>query len=307
MNFKNNISNLIGISIDDYFQEFLDFYENNHSSIVQYYTVPSVKYPKEAFDKYKALLDKTNLILTKIAFYKGNLISIGYWDILDQIDSIKEKLELIPSYPKIYKISFVKQQNNKINYETYVTKQNETLEDVANKFEENWEDLAILNNLKEEDFSNNGGVKLILKSSIADSVQTIESLESIIDIAVGKNVLGKDIPNYFEFDTEENDLLVCTPEQTFFQTVKRLFELKMGSIPEYPDIGIQKDIMNESVKGDGFFFPVLIRQLTSSLFTDDTIVSFTIDDITKENDTYLITATVKNRLFENLKFANKLE
>ena len=50
--------------------------------------------------------------------------------------------------------------------------------------------------------------------------------------------------------------------------------------------------MNESVKGDGFFFPVLLRQLTSSLYSDDTIINFTIDDIVKEGDTYHISASV---------------
>lgn len=307
MNFKDNISNLIGINIDNFLKDFIDFYDNYHSSIVQYYTISSIEYPKIAFEKYKDLVNRVELLLSKINFYKSNFLNIGYWDIVEQLEDIKEKLDLIPSYPKFYKVSFVKIQNNKINYETYITKQNETIEQVANKFDENWENIALLNNLNEEDYSNKGGISLILKSSVTESDRDVEPLESIIDIALGKNVLGKDIPNYFEFDIENNDLLVCTPEQTFLQTVKRLFELKMGSIPEFPDLGIQKDIMNESVKGDGFFFPVLLRQLTSSLYSDDTIINFTIDDIVKEGDTYHISASVQNRLFENLKFVDRLE
>ena len=65
--------------------------------------------------------------------------------------------------------------------------------------------------------------------------------------------------------------------------------------------------MSESVKGDGFFFPILLRQVSETIQTDDTIISFSIDSIEKENDTYLIQATVQDRLLNNLKFESSLE
>ena len=306
MNFREKISSIIKVDISKLFSDVVNFYEQYHNLIIQYYTVEDVEYPKEAFEILKNLTEKVNFTLAKLNFYKGNFANTGYWDILEQLDNIKQKFELIYIYPKVYKVSFVKLRNQNKKFEVYVQKQNETIEQIANKFNENWEDIALLNNYKEEDYTNAGGKKFILRSTITNSL-SVSSLESVFDICLGSNTLGKDIPNYYEFDEEENDLKINSPRNTFIYTVKRLFQLVKGSIPEYPSIGMAKDIMNESVNGDGFFFPVLLRQLSETIQTDDTIISFSIDSIEKENDTYKIQASVQDRLLNNLKFESSLD
>lgn len=306
MNFKEKISSIIKFDISQLFSDVVNFYDQYHNMIIQYYTVEDIEYPKEAFEILKSLSKDVDFVLAKLNFYKGNFSNTGYWDILEQLDDIKQKFDLIYIYPKLYKVSFVKLRNQKKKFETYVQKQNETIEQIANKFDENWEDLALLNNFKEEDYTNAGGKKFMLRSTITNSI-TVPQIDAVFDICLGSNTLGKDIPNYFEFDIEENDLKVNSPRKTFLYTVKRLFQLVKGSIPEFPSIGIDKGIMSESVKGDGFFFPILLRQVSETIQTDDTIISFSIDSIEKENDTYLIQATVQDRLLNNLKFESSLE
>lgn len=309
MKFLNKIYQITNIDVESLFKEFTDFYDNDFSKLTQYYINYNIEYPKEAFDRYKNILNKLNILISKLNIYKNIFNNIGYWEILDKIDEIKYKLEEIESYPKFYKVNFLKSRDlnkNQNNIETYVSKQNETLEQVATRFNENWEDLAILNSFKEEDYTNQGGKKIILKSSISNSIKDVEAPDSIIDVLIGKNLLGKDLPNYFEFDSENNDLKNNTPEQTFKETVNRLFSLKKGSIPEFIDLGVSKDILSEATKGEEYFIPILLRQISESLSLDDTILSFEITNIRKEGDSYFIEASVQNRLLETLEFSSEL-
>lgn len=309
MKFLNKIYQITNIDVESLLKEFTDFYDNDFSKLTQYYINYNIEYPKEAFDRYKNILNKLNIFLSKLNIHKNIFNNIGYWEILDKIDEIKYKLEEIESYPKFYKVNFLKSKDlnkNQNNIETYISKQNETLEQVATKFNENWEDLAILNSFKEEDYTNQGGKKIILKSSISNSIKDVEAPDSIIDVLIGKNLLGKDLPNYFEFDSENNDLKINTPEQTFKETVNRLFSLKKGSIPEFIDLGVSKDILSEATKGEEYFIPILLRQISESLSLDDTILSFEITNIKKERDNYFIEASVQNRLLETLEFSSEL-
>ena len=303
------LKELLGIDVKSLFDSFLNFYTYDNPNIVKYYTSKTFDYPKENFTNYLNLKKKIDFTISKINFYKGNLKNISYWEIFEKLEDIKTKLEVIPSYPKFYRVGFLKKlNNNKSNYEIYITKQNQSLEDIADDFNIKWEDIALLNSLTEEKYSDKGGVKIILKSNIAETADlTSAPLESVIDTVIGRNVLGKDIPHEFIFDSETQDLKVSSPEETFTLSVKRLFELKMGSIPEFPELGIKKDIMLESVRGDGFYFPILIRQLSNSLFTDDTILNFEITNIDKEGDSLFISSSVQNRLYRNIDIQNKLK
>ena len=75
---------------------------------------------------------------------------------------------------------------------------------------------------------------------------------------------------------------------------------KRGSIPEFSEIGVQKDILLESSKGEGFLFPLLIRQLSKNFVSDDTIVNFAITNIENKEDSLFISATFSNKLGEVL-------
>lgn len=313
MTILDKIYNLTHIRIEEFLADVINFYDKNdyHNSIYSYYTTYNFDYPKEAFDKYKELKSTTDFILAKLILYKGNFNTIDYWDLLEKIDDIKEKLSIIESYPRFYKVSFFKKQNQTDTYETYIMKQNETLLQISDKFNQDENDIAISNNLREEDYSIKGGTVLVLKSSKTTEYQNIEPLNSIIDICLGKNVLGKDLPNYIKFDEDEEDLVVDTPEDTFGNTLSRLFYLNKGGIPEFPDLGIDKELFQSNLGEIGELFPIIIRQLSNTLNTDDTILQFQIDDIERieDKDAFRIHASAQNRLLEKINivedFSNK--
>ena len=303
--------NLTGISIKDFYTELLDFLENYNSDIVNYYTEFNFPYPGDAFFKYNEICKKLDLILSKIVLYKGNFETVDIWDLMIQLDDVKAKLDGGPAYPRVYQVGFYKKQTDDTNsYQTYMLGPHETIESVSRDYRQNVTDLVLINELNEEDWTEAGGKQIILKTNISDAVPNSVQEEVVFDILLGKNLLGKDLPPYFEIDEEAEDLVVLTPEQTFLKAVEILFNLKMGEIPEYPDIGVDKSIYGECTKGNaGFTFPILLRQLNIALQTDDTILSFSIDDIQYEEEkmAYTIYASVQNRLMDNLRFVTSIE
>ena len=311
MNLFEKFKNLTGISIKDFYTNLLDFYENYHTSILNYYTEYSYPYPGDAFFKYKNLCKDLDLILSKIVLYKGNFVTTDIWDLMDQLDDIKLKLNSIPAYPRIYQVGFYKKQiNDSEEYQTYRLGPYETIESVSRDYKQNITDLVLINELNEENWTESGGKQIILKTNISNAVPNFVQEEVVFDVLLGKNLLGKDLPPYFLIDEDTEDLTVLTPEQTFLTAVEILCNLKMGEIPEYPEIGVDKSIYGECTKGNaGFTFPILLRQLNIALETDDTILSFSIDDIQYEEEkmAYTIYASVQNRLMDNLKFITSIE
>lgn len=311
MNILDKFKNLTNIDLKNFYIEVLDFFDNYNNEILDYYTIYNYDYPTEAFSKYKSLVKNFEIILSKFVFYKGNFDNIEAWQIIENLDTLKLKLDSVEAYPRLYRVNFIKQQNgtNEI-YETYVLKSHESLESIATEYNQNILDLRQINNLKEEDYTDKGGKKIILKSSIASNIEIGDNEETVFDILVGKNLLGKDFPSYFNIDEDIEDLETLSPEQTFINSVQNLFTLKQGGIPEYPNFGIDKNIISDMTKANGgISFPILCRQLSIALESDDTILTFSIEDIEldEQKDAYIIKASVQNRLLDNLKFVTSLD
>lgn len=310
MNIFDKFKKLTNISIKDFYDNLLDFYDNYHDDILRYYTEYDFEYPSDAFFRYNSIYKQLEVIISKISLYKGNFETIEIWRIVDELDSIKQKLETIPVYPRIYQVGFYKKQNNDSdNYQTYIMGAHETIDSISRDYNQNPTDLVLINELTEEEWTEKGGKTIILKTNLDNAIPNSIQEEVVFDVLLGKNLLGKDLPPYFEINEEEEDLIVLTPEQTFLQAVETLFNLQMGQIPEYPNIGIDKSIYGECTKGNmGYTFPILLRQLNIALETDDTILNFQIENIELNSDetSYTIYASVQNRLLDNLQFVTKL-
>lgn len=311
MTFFEKFKNLTNIDIGKFYAELADFYENYHNDILNYYIDYNFSYPADAFAKYYSIQKQLNTIISKIVLYKGNFDTIDIWGVVENLDSIKFELDNVPEYPRLYQVSFYKKQNQNENiYETYILKSHDTIETVARDYKQDTTDLVLINELNEEKWTDKGGTKIILKTSTSDAIPYAAKADTVFDILIGKNLLGKDLPKYFEIDEEIEDLKVLTPEQTFLQSVQVLFELKKGEIPEFSEIGVDKSIYGECTKGNiGYTFPIMIRQLNIALETDDTILNFVINDIEldEKNNSYIIYASVQNMINDNLKFITTLE
>jgi len=286
-----NFKEITGYDLQGFFQRFNTFVNNKYNNIVAYYNGTG-KIDNSAFTELDALIKDSNFI--------GNLFSINYsnfsydvnwWNILDTFEDVQERLLTIKNSPKWFRSFYINDFDRNTNMD-YITKQNENLEDTARKLEydrpdDNWIDLAIKNDISEEDYDEDGGT--LLKVTFSNNRKI--NITSVVDIMTELNVLGKDIDRKIVF--ENDDIKVLEPEDTLEQSTKIKFEIRKGSIPEFPAIGIP------IVEGSNYNFlryPVVFRELSQMFRLDDTFKSIEILDIRKDQDAIFMDIKIKSKL-----------
>ena len=90
------------------------------------------------------------------------------------------------------------------------------------------------------------------------------NLDNIVDYYTGKNVLGKDIDRKLTF--ENNDLKTVEFEDAIEQSFYIKINAKKNSIPQFPDKGIDANIIGTNVAS--LTYPALFRDLLN-LFNQD--------------------------------------
>ena len=118
-------------------------------------------------------------------------------------------------------------------------------------------------------------------------------IESVVDNIVGEKILGKDI--LYKTTFENDDLLVLSYKDTFFQSVNILMKLKKGDNPEFYDLGLQKNVAVGS-NINSISYPVLLRQISEAFQTDDTIKSQEITGFRKEQDAIFIDMEIESKM-----------
>lgn len=292
-------------NIREYFQKFVDFLEVDQSKIISYYRGESKNINTKAFDNLKKLISETKKIIELIEYNQTQFVNYQWWLFVEQIEDNLNTLETIEQSPK-----WLRSVSNNINFSTnpeieVILSQNETLEQLSRKrigmddWDNQWREIATRNDLKEEDYTPNGGN--LLKVSF-ESTFSIEVL-TVVDLLDGVNIYGKDI--YKKLTFVDNDLKVLEPIQTFLQAVEILINLKKGNNPEFPEQGYNERLVVGS-NVNFLNFPTLIRQLSSTFKTDDTISSMTVLDFKRDQDAVFIDYEVKGRLGDVEKFSISL-
>jgi len=114
--------------------------------------------------------------------------------------------------------------------------QGQTLESIErdrignSDWQNSWANLALKNDLREEDYTPEGG--FLIKANF-DFVASDFRINAIVDSPIGDRVLGLDIANKIEFDVNEQDLVVLSPKDTFTQNANNLLNLRKGDNPEF--------------------------------------------------------------------------
>lgn len=291
--------------IRNYFEELASFLEKNQPRIISYYKGETTLIHTESFNKLNLLLKETGKILELIEYNQKLLNNYKWWLFVAQIEDSQNTLETINKAPKWLR-SVASNVNFVTNPEvTLVLKQGETLEQLSRRklsfddWDNEWNDVAVRNNLREEDYTPEGGV--FLKVSFRNTFSP--EVTSIVDTLEGDNIYGKDILKKTTF--EDNDLKVLQPIDTFYQAVEILINLKKEDNPEFPQQGYnEKLVVGSNV--NFLNFPALIRQLTETFRTDDTITSITVLDFKRDQDAVFIEYQVEGRLGDIQKLSSTL-
>ncbi len=121
-------------------------------------------------------------------------------------------------------------------------------------------------------------------------------MSGVVDnIDTAEKTYGKDIDRNIAF--ENDDLIVLSYKDTFFQSMKILMDLRKGDDPAFPERGLDvKNILGGSLAG--ISYPIIFRQLADNFATDDGFKSFSITDVKRQQDGVYIEFKVESRAGE---------
>ena len=180
------------IDIDQYFSDFSDFTNNQYQKIVDYYS-------DNADLEGQVILDLLDLAKRAVQInntfinYKDRLTNrFDDWELLENFEKTKSSIATIINSQKWFRSTKSLFYDNKFSKD-YVLKQFQTLSNLAFELgysdpNNDWSDIALRNNLKEEDYEIQGGS--ILKVSFSNNLDY--KLNSVLDSFDGEKVYGKD-------------------------------------------------------------------------------------------------------------------
>jgi len=277
-------------SLIDYYVAFI---EVDSRKIIDYYAGNFRVADSVAFSKLDILLTEAKKVEEIFYLNRESFINIADWNLLDKIEDIIKSLEIIKKSSKFLRSPITNLNYNEGIQSEYGLKQNETLETISrltlqnSDFDNNWVDLAVKNDLTEEEYSNKGGVLLKI---VFDKTYPINYLESVVDNLEGEKMYGKDLDRTITF--VDDDLKVLTYKETIQQACDILCNLNKGDVPEFPDDGISSSIIvGSNLKA--IAFPVIFRQYYSLFSKDDTFSSFSITNVGFYQDAVFIEAEIR--------------
>lgn len=285
---------ITGFQLKAYLENFVFFIDTHQRNIINWFS-GKTKIPNAlSFDELNKLVKESLRLDEVIQVNNDRFDLMSYWELLERIEDIKIALKTIENSSKFLRSSITKNNFNP-NFEMdYLVRQQETLENVSSKLgstnkQNDWVDIALRNDLKEEDYTLQGGKQL--KVSLQGDIPS--TINDVLASLVGESILGLDIKKKLTF--VNNDLEVLDNIPTFKQAIEILANLRKADNPEFEENGISKRLV---VGGNivAIIYPLLFRQLFETFQHDDTIRSFQITKLERRQDALFIEAEIESKL-----------
>lgn len=261
-----------------------EYFGTRHSAAINsYYGGISKRVPEQSLK----LLDN----LAKQAEYLDHIIKLNarrfdgtdWWDLLELLEDIKTNLHTHQNSPKWHRVSRATTalvDNPEIDIQL---KQGQTIERLAGGSlgyadeHQDWYDLAIKNDLAEEDYTPSGGVTLQAGASGGLSFEILDA----VDVMDAETMKGKDICKKITW--EDNDIKVLKGDESFLQDMEILATLVKGDNPEFVKNGLSAEVaVGQNISGVSY--PVLTRQLNEVFGRNDLIDNYSIVLIERRED-----------------------
>jgi len=287
-----------GYDIQAFFVSYRTFVAEHYQNIIDYYN--GADRVAESFAFLNRLNQEVTMIEPLIDLHRNNFPTIDAWNIVDAYGDIFVALETINNMDRWTRSSRTTQYNPELSVER-VLRQGETFElvlrnDGANDFDERWARVAIENYLNEEDYTPSGGTLFTIRLQGALSF----NLPNIVDNPSADNVYGKDIRRDFVF--QNNDLITVTGINAVRQTVDTILRTRRGSIPEFPNDGIEEDSIGTNV--NAIQYPIIFRNLLAIFRRDPRFTEVSLLDLFRDGDAIFmrleITAILKDTFITNI-------
>lgn len=285
--------------IEMFFRKSASFFLIEYREISAYYSGNITNITSKPFNIFEKLKKECKDIFETIHLHSRQLNNAKWWLLLEQLEDIDSRFFTLGSINRWSRSSLTKVAYDPTIQIQYTLKQNQTLERVAKDVlqsnnPDKWVQLAIDNDLTEEEYTPEGGVNITLKyPKINKGLQ----VNSVVDVMIGKSIYGKDLDKKLQFSPGNDDLKILDYDNTIRQSVDILALLKKNDNPDYPDEGLQSSVIvggNRAVLN----FPIIIRQMTETFNTDDSLKNFTITNMSVQEDNVFVNYEVQTRLNE---------
>lgn len=281
--------------LESFINKFIDFSKNQQPAI-DYYEGFVDNLDNSYFEQLNYLKKEVVRVQDIFTKNKNQFNDTSFWDLIDFIDDIYFKLNTITQYPKWLRTSVTRGGSNSAIELQSVLKQNQTLESFAAEVgysdpDNDWVDIAIKNDLVEEDYEFQGGV--LFKFSWQNNFRI--KLETIVDVIDSSNFYGKDLNKKIVF--ENDDLKCLIPKDTLKQTVDILMTLLKGDNPEFPDDGIDKGMISQLNRNFNIY-PSLFRQIYNTFSKEEIFKAISIKNIYKDSDSIRMDFIIETKIDE---------
>lgn len=269
-NIAKEFQNITKFNLFEFFQRYLNFIQNDYSEIYSYYSGKAESVDLKKINELFELLKLNDDLIRTFQTFSGKLGSVGYWELQQYCQDLKDSLEKITKLPK-----FCRTAKTNIGYKPYIQLNAEigglkTIQDIANEVNISEQELILNNDLEECEYEIDklSSIKLLINNE-SDIV-----INSILEQPIGKKIYGKDINRKITF--VNNDLNVVEYEENIEQKCDILLELNKGDIPEFPQLG--KNIKLGMNYGH-YNYAELLSDLKDNFLQDDIFEDINIVDI----------------------------
>lgn len=291
----DKFKNITGYNIENFFNDYILFTEKHYQNIVNYYNGYDIV--GDSFDFFDSLSKESIKIESLLQMYSNSFSTVDFWNLIDKFDDIKIKLDTINNLSKWLRSSRIDRYSSNVNI-SYVQKQGETLEKIVSKSgsvnsENEWVNVALENDLPEEGYSFSGGALLTLK--LLNNLNF--DIKNIVDSLSENNLYGKDYKNKIEF--VDGDIDSISGEEALMQTIENIFVTEKGSIPEFPNDGLDPNLIGSNV--NIFNYPVQIRNIMSMLQKNDIFKDLKLLDIKRIEDSIYLSFQISTKIGDIIK------
>lgn len=287
------------------FKEMDSFFRKEMPSIKKQYESESLN-DSTPFKKLEKIEIEIKKGIESITNKKDRLNDYKLWVILEDLELAQERILNLKNYNLWSRSNRLKNKLSGQNEIDYVTEQQETLEDIERKAlsqnpDETWYELAVRNDLKEEDYDSEGGtpIKVIYRGN--NSGTFIRTTIDIID--KGEKIYGRDLNKKIQF--LDDDLLSLDNQGTKIQSVEILSGLRKGSNPKFLNSGVDMNSVVGSNR-NSILFPSIFRQLVETFRTDDSFSGVGLKRINIEKDALFVDFEVYTRFNEVIETVTEL-
>lgn len=276
---------LTAYDVRGFLTKFLSFNDDDYAAINNFYVGITNILPTTSLFNLNSLVVESQRINDVILLNAQSLEAYRFWVLTEYLDEIVHALETTQNLSRWARSTATKSGYQKQVLSDYMLKQGETLSDVnltlGSNDPDGWVDLALQNNLAEDDYTLNGGalIKVIFQNN-----QSLV-LTSVVDHVDSQDkVYGIDVQAEIAFDPSTEDLVKLSPRDTLMQTIDILSSLNKGDDPAFPQSGLK--VKGTVLGGNlaGISYPAIFRDLASNFASDDSFKTISITDVRRAQD-----------------------